>query len=373
MPGGLHAPISVLQTWRPNYVDPEMRDMMFLCFIAALLASSYFVVALRLWARFKLTNNAGLDDLLILFNLFPLTGLSVAMYLAFTRFGMNKHVWDSTPDALVGARKISMITEILYMWSTCMTKISILLFYRRFAIGTISNRFIYTIYAAIGFVIAYIITFHLTLFLHCRPFESYWKQADFRWYFKHKGTATRKADFVCSSEGEELIASSVISILQDFLAVGIPMFLFWKLRVSWKQRMALVGVFGIGVFVGICGILRLIFIIKIYFRTYDMTWESYWAWIWLVVEANFAVICASAPALKTFFKHTFEGITLPTSGHKRSYSDIEGGGPWLEKTLSYPTPSYTKFPSITSVEVLEQSVANKAKRLPKKNWQRLSF
>lgn len=121
--------------------------------------------------------------------------------------------------------------------------------------------------------------------------------------------------------------------------------------------------------VGICGILRLIFIIKIYYRTYDMTWESYWAWVWLVAEANFAVICASAPALKTFFKHTFEGMTLPTSGHKRSYSDIEGSGPWLEKTLPFPSSSRTKFPSFSSVEVVEQSGVKKGTRLQKKDWE----
>lgn len=103
-----------------------------------------------------------------------------------------------------------------------------------------------------------------------------------------------------------------------------------------------------------------------------MTWESYWVWVWLFAEANFAVICASAPALKTFFKHTFEGMTLPTcSGHKRNYSDIEGSGPWLEKSLSYPTSSHRKFPSISSVEVVEQSVVKKGKRLHlhKKSWE----
>ncbi|QDS77437.1 hypothetical protein FKW77_006708 [Venturia effusa] len=343
--------------------------MEFLCFTAALLSTTYLVVCLRLWARFKLANNAGLDDLLIMFNLFPLTGLSISLYLAFTKYGFNKHVYDSRPSTLVGARKIVMITEVFYMWSTCMTKISILLFYRRLAIGKISNRFLYTIYAAIAFVFVYFITFHLTLFFHCRPFQSYWKQVDIRWYFRHKGSATRKADFVCTSEGADLIASGIISILQDFIAVVIPMALFWELRVSWNQKIALGIVFGIGIFVGICGIVRLFFVIKIYYRTYDMTWESYWAWVWLVAEANFAVICASAPALKTFFQHTFEGVTMPTCGHKRSYSDIEGSGPWLEKTLSYPRSSHKKLPSFSSIEFVEESGAKKGKRLQKKIWE----
>lgn len=76
MPGGLHAPISVLLTWRPNYVDPEMRGMKFICFVAAMLSTTYFVVGLRLWARFRLGNNPGLDDLLIMFNLVGLVAVS---------------------------------------------------------------------------------------------------------------------------------------------------------------------------------------------------------------------------------------------------------------------------------------------------------
>jgi hypothetical protein len=119
--------------------------------------------------------------------------------------------------------------------------------------------------------------------------------------------------------------------------------------------------------VGICGIFRLIFIIKIYYRTYDMTWESYWAWVWFAVEAHCAVICASAPALKTFFKHTFEGSTLTTPGHKKSYSDIEGSGPWLEASPTYPSPSYAKFPSY-NIEVVGLN-EKKGKRLQKKNWE----
>jgi hypothetical protein len=81
MPGGLHAPISVMLTWRPNYVNPETRDMKIIILIAVLLSTTYFVVGLRLWARFKLANNAGVDDLLIMFNLFPLTGLAISLYL----------------------------------------------------------------------------------------------------------------------------------------------------------------------------------------------------------------------------------------------------------------------------------------------------
>ena len=69
MPGGLHPPISVIATWRPNYVDPETRGWGIVALVTVLLSLTYLVVLLRLWARFILAKNAGIDDALIIFNM----------------------------------------------------------------------------------------------------------------------------------------------------------------------------------------------------------------------------------------------------------------------------------------------------------------
>jgi len=54
-----------------------------------------------------------------------------------------------------------------------------------------------------------------------------------------------------------------------------------------------------------------------------MTWGSYHGWIWFAIESHLAVICASAPALKIFFKQvlnvssfasSFRSKTLGTAG-----------------------------------------------------------
>lgn len=39
--------------------------------------------------------------------------------------------------------------------------------------------------------------------------------------------------------------------------------------------------------------------------TYDITWIAYYGWIWTNLEAQLAVICASAPSLKVFFNRYF--------------------------------------------------------------------
>jgi hypothetical protein len=69
MPGGLHPPIDVVLTWRPNYVNPETSGQGVLILVAILLGIAYVVVCMRLWARFHVSKNPGIDDALIIFNM----------------------------------------------------------------------------------------------------------------------------------------------------------------------------------------------------------------------------------------------------------------------------------------------------------------
>lgn len=47
-----------------------------------------------------------------------------------------------------------------------------------------------------------------------------------------------------------------------------------------------------------------------------MAWYSYYGWVWTVLEAQLAVICASIPALKVFLQRYFRVI-----GSRAGYSD----------------------------------------------------
>jgi hypothetical protein len=68
----------------------------------------------------------------------------------------------------------------------------------------------------------------------------------------------------------------------------------------------------------ICGVLRIYYSVRVYFWTYDMTWESYWAWVWLIVETHIGVICASAPALKLLFKKVLQVSTTNGSFFRKT-------------------------------------------------------
>jgi hypothetical protein len=75
----------------------------------------------------------------------------------------------------------------------------------------------------------------------------------------------------------------------------------------------------------------------IYYSTYDMTWESYPAWVWFAIEAHVAVMCASAPALKIFFKHALQVASFTGSGRRSTHNQNGNGNGNSAPTGSHPS------------------------------------
>lgn len=55
----------------------------------------------------------------------------------------------------------------------------------------------------------------------------------------------------------------------------------------------------------VCCIMRTYYAVYIYYYTYDITWYAFEAWTWTALEADLGVMCASAPALRVFFRRYF--------------------------------------------------------------------
>jgi hypothetical protein len=131
-----------------------------------------------------------------------------------------------------------MSLEALYLISTATTKISILLFYRRLTEGTASRAFLWCVYAAIASVVVYFIVFFTLLFVLCRPLEAFWLQVDLNWEATHQ--------YHCINEEWDLVSAGIVSVFHDFVACGMPMILFWKLKIPRRQKVALGAIFGVG-------------------------------------------------------------------------------------------------------------------------------
>ncbi|KAI9726795.1 MAG: hypothetical protein M1828_000651 [Chrysothrix sp. TS-e1954] len=244
----------------------------------------------------------------------PTIGMTISICLAQQLCGFNRHVWDIPVPQLPLSRKIVFAIELQYVWATGLIKISILLFYNRLAAGILGQKFIWFVRILIAFVTGYIITFTFTLFFTTRPFNAFWNQVNPVWEANHSYSAV--------SESSIILAASAFSIVQDFLVAGTPTLLFYRLQIPFKQKCALGAIFIIGFFLCIAGVLRIVYIRRIFFDTYDVTWQTQDVWAWTAVETLIGTIVASAPALKVLFRRYFYvfAYTYGSNSPSRRYS-----------------------------------------------------
>lgn len=167
-----------------------------------------------------------------------LLGLLISTVLALRVYGFNLHIYDQTSTTLITVRKITLTMEIIYIIATALIKISILTFYRRITSSLISRGFLLAIWASILFVAAWGITFTFVLLFTCWPIEAYWYRFTTSWLRTHK--------YRCHEEITPLIIIISIGTAQDLLVCILPMFLVTKLRLPARQKMALAGLFLIG-------------------------------------------------------------------------------------------------------------------------------
>lgn len=81
----------------------------------------------------------------------------------------------------------------------------------------------------------------------------------------------------------------------------------------------------------VTGILRMVYIFPLYNSTYDIPWHASPVWTWTAVEAHMAIVCASAPALKLFFRKVlavsgYSGHSSPPAYGRSSQRHQKGLG-----------------------------------------------
>lgn len=82
---------------------------------------------------------------------------------------------DTPPDEFEYLALGAWLSEISFLLTTCCTKMSVLLFYRRLTNGTYTKRWKWAIWAAMIFTGIYCLGFIFALSFNCRPVQAYWK------------------------------------------------------------------------------------------------------------------------------------------------------------------------------------------------------
>ena len=170
--------------------------------------------------------------------------------------------------------------QILYVVALAFIKGSILAFYWR--LFAIKARIPLLIGATIVF--AWGIGVSLSLVFTCSPVQAQWDI-----------TLTTA---VCVSRRAVYLGASVPNVVTDVLLLGLPIPYVWKLNAPVFQRVVLVGMFSLGVFVSVVSIVRLSILMGLDLTSSDVTYNLSQVFIWSLVEVNVGIICACLPSLR---------------------------------------------------------------------------
>lgn len=125
-------PLAVMETWpTPNYVDPPTRGHGVLVVNIVCISLAFVVVILRLYTRLRITYSFGADDVLIIFGLIFAIAMVAVTSLATENWAWNRHIWDVPMTWLPTLQKLNLVFQIMFSWSSSITKISLLWFCRR--------------------------------------------------------------------------------------------------------------------------------------------------------------------------------------------------------------------------------------------------
>ena len=118
-----------------------------------------------------------------------------------------------------------------------LTKISVLLFYRRLAKDAITPTFKNIVRGAIALNIVLLLLWTGLLLGSCHPFKASWEQSDIVHF---------TSPYQCINIGLAILMYSVISTGTDFLTTLLPNMLIWKLNIRRTQKALLIMTFAFG-------------------------------------------------------------------------------------------------------------------------------
>lgn len=281
--------MEVKASWpEPNYENPEYQGPQLLIVGIILLILSTAVVVLRIWVRLFMKNTAGWDDWLMVLAVAFIICSTVTANLG-TTYGWGHHIWDVKLEWSKPTLMTSWFNQLLLVIIMTLVKLSILISYLRFFTQPISRRLTW---AMIALIVSWGLAYMIALFLACRPLKIYWET------FQYNPPN-------CIDQNASTFSFSITNLVTDLMVLVLPMRVLWMLQLPIRERLILIALMNIGLLACVASAIRVYYAYRTLNITYDFTWEGYEIWLWILVEVNLAVMCASIPTLRPLMKQYF--------------------------------------------------------------------
>ncbi|KAM0814059.1 putative Integral membrane protein [Seiridium cardinale] len=247
------------------------------------------VVGARFYVRLGIIRRLTVDDYIIVITFLLALGNNIMLTIS-ASWGLGKHINDlaSQPEAIMYTVKYVFLCEFFSIMSPGFGRISFaFLLLALVPPNKTRRRFLWSI-----IIIQFIVDVGTVVisFSQCRPIEGFWD---------HSIDAGCWPPYVQQYTG--FVQGSVCSAVDLMLAV-FPATLFWTLNIKFKDKLALCGIMGLGIFAMVASIVKTVKLQAISETgdiTYAMAELAIW---WTSLEAYLVLIVVSMPTLRPIFK-----------------------------------------------------------------------
>ncbi|KAE8554123.1 hypothetical protein EYB25_002661 [Talaromyces marneffei] len=231
------------------------------------------------------------DNILVALNCIVLVGSGCLTIVGATIGGIGADLTEVDTGTIVRFRKIAFASEFFYIFTVGIVKLSLLLYYRRiFVLSLVSPRFRRMNDIVLGVAGLWMLAFFITTLLQARPIS---------WNWTEVGSVSNLHDF--------FICEAVTNIALDLTVLCMPMLIVYRMCMSLRKKILVVGIFGLGFFCVIASAIRLYYVTK-YFtvsvRVNPGQFEDTVANLdlWSLIEPCSSTICICLPCLGPLFR-----------------------------------------------------------------------
>ncbi|TQN66016.1 Satratoxin biosynthesis SC1 cluster protein 4 [Colletotrichum shisoi] len=209
------------------------------------------------------------------------------IFLAY-RLGLGRDVWSLSHYKVDLFMQFFYAFEILYNLSIATLKASILFFYLG-VFNLVSPTFTRVLWCTQVLNIVNCVVFTTVKLNQCKPFSYSWEG----WDGRHMGR--------CVNLNAILISHAAINVAMNFWLLVLPvtqtLWLNWRAR----QKIEVLSMFGLGVFITVVSAIRLKILFKL--RNFsNPTYDVFYLHMWSYIELSVAVIVACLPSTRLVWR-----------------------------------------------------------------------
>ncbi|KAJ4312731.1 hypothetical protein N0V84_009793 [Fusarium piperis] len=211
---------------------------------------------------------------------------------------------EKREDILLHSRFMQFLVSLNYSYAIGLSKLSILLFYRRiFKQSAIRIP----IQLMLGITAIWLILRTFMVIFHCIPVQAYWDQS-----IKNATCNINDTQF--------FFGTCLTHFLMDIIILALPVIEVFKLRLRLGQKFAITALFVVGFIVCLASMFVIIESIRYDTKTTQMPRDMALNNIWGCVEINIAIVSGCFPLLRPIFRRILPSSFLSSTGSSHPIS-----------------------------------------------------